>query len=146
MSHATWPLEEASGVPALDQLHHDLFKTLDKLSCARDDDFKSGFGALVSQAEQAFELEEQWMEQIDFHSMKVHREQHARVLGALHNVHSRVMNDELGVGRHVVDELLPQWFALHTSTMDTNLAHAIQIAQAAAYGTDSRIDPAHAPH
>ncbi|WP_084199302.1 bacteriohemerythrin [Noviherbaspirillum autotrophicum] len=133
MLHSTWPPDECLGMPMLDQLHYDLFVTIDTLASAHDHEFDNGFRALVRQMEQAFETEEQWMEEINFQSLKVHREQHARVLGALHNVHCRVMNGELGLGREVVRELLPQWFAFHISTMDATLARSMQTfaAQAA---------------
>ncbi len=70
------------------------------------------------------------MEEVDFPALPAHREQHARVLGALHYVHSQIMSGESGLGREVIDRLLPQWYALHISTMDAVLAIAIQIAQA----------------
>ena len=134
MLHTTWPPDECSGVPALDRLHHDLYDTLHKLSSACDHEFGNGYGALVQQVEQTFQKEERWMEEMDFQSLKVHREQHARVLGALHNVNCRVMNGELEVGREVVTELLPQWLAFHISTMDATLAHSMQTMSAQTSG------------
>lgn len=134
MLNTTWPSDEPLGVIALDRLHDDLFGMLDKLSSAQDHEFGNGYSALVQQMEHAFETEERWMEEIDFQSLKVHREQHARVLGALHNVNCRVMNGELGVGREVVRELLPQWFAFHISTMDATLARSMQTMTARAAG------------
>ncbi len=133
MLHTTWPSDSLLGMPLLDQLHYDLIVTIDRLASAQDHEFSSGYRALVRQMEQAFETEEQWMEEINFQSLKVHREQHARVLAALHNVHGRVMNGELSLGREVIRELLPQWFAFHISTMDATLARSMQtmLAQAA---------------
>jgi hypothetical protein len=51
------------------------------------------------------------------------------VLGALHHIHAQVMSGDVGIGRHVVDELLPQWLLLHISTMDTSVALAMQLAR-----------------
>lgn len=134
MLHATWLPDECPGVLALDRLHHDLYDTLHKLSSACDHEFGNGYCALVRQVEQAFQKEERWMEEMDFQSLKVHREQHARVLGALHNVNFLVMNGELGVGREVVQELLPQWLAFHISTMDATLARSMQTMSARTSG------------
>lgn len=67
------------------------------------------------------------MEEIDYLALKSHREQHARVLGAMHQIHSKVMQGDVSLGRHVVDDLLPQWLALHIDTMDNVLAIALCI-------------------
>jgi hemerythrin-like metal-binding protein len=123
--HSPIPL---SGVPAMDKLHHDLFVTLDELSCADDRTFPEHYGILVHKVERVFRTEEQWMEATDFPGLRSHQEQHARVLGGLHNVHSRVMNGEIGVGREVAARLLPQWLTFHVSTMDAVLALAMQMS------------------
>ena len=132
MLHTTWPCDECAVAPALEQLHYDLFDAIEKLSAARDYEFSDGYCALVQQIEQAFQKEEHWMEEMEFQSLKVHREQHARVLGALHHVNCRVMNGELALGREVVRDLLPQWFAFHRSTMDAALARRMQTMPAPA--------------
>jgi hemerythrin len=113
----------------MDQLHHDLFTALDELSGVTDHEFQEGYGSLVSKLERAFRSEEQWMEESDFPAMRIHQEQHARVLGGLHNVHVRVMSGDLEIGRKVVSDLLPQWLAFHISTMDTALAVAMQMTR-----------------
>ena len=115
----------------MDTLHHDLFTVLDELSGIDDRAFPEGYRALVCKVERVFRTEEQWMEDTDFPAMRSHQEQHARVLGGLHNVHRRVMNGEIDVGREVVEHLLPQWLAFHISTMDSTLAVAIQLSTAA---------------
>lgn len=114
----------------MEKWHHDFVKALNETSASKDHEFGSRYGALVSKAEHTFRQEEQWMEEVDFPILKVCQEQHARVLGALHNVHSCVMAGDLGLGREVVDQLLPRWFAFHTSTVDATLALAMQMTQA----------------
>lgn len=130
MTPPVWLTEISSGVPAMDKLHQDFFEALNEVSSRKDREFSAGYGAFVTKVEQIFRQEEQWMEDIDFPVSKAHQEQHARVLGALHHVHSRLMSGELGVGREVVDQLLPEWFAFHISTMDAPLALAMRMAQA----------------
>lgn len=119
--------DPTSGVPALDKLHYDFYKALDVVSASSDDEFSERYGAFVYEVERAFREEEKWMEEIDPIVMRHHQEQHARVLGALHNTHLRVMNGEIQLGREVTDQLLPQWFALHRSTMDATLAVAMTL-------------------
>lgn len=117
----------SSGVPAMDKLHHDFFTALDMLAASSDEEFRAKYGNFVNQVEQAFRKEELWMEEIDFPALRHHREQHARVLGALHNTHFQVMNGEIQQGREIADRLLPQWFVLHASTMDATLACAMNL-------------------
>jgi hemerythrin-like metal-binding protein len=116
------------GLPIMDRLHRDLFAALDELSRVSDHEFLEGYRMLVRNVERAFRQEEEWMENAHFPAMRMHQEQHARVLGGLHNVHMRIMSGDLQVGRKVVEDLLPQWLAFHVSTMDTALAVAMQMS------------------
>ncbi len=126
---STCVAEMSSGVPMMDQLHHDIFEALEKVSRSTDQAFSNEYRIFVAKMEYAFRREDQWMEEIDLPASNLHQEQHARVLGALHNVHSRVMDGELRLGREVVDHLLPQWLEFHISTVDMALALAMQLAQ-----------------
>src|SRR5688572_27821401 len=87
-----WLMETLSGVPAMDKLHHDFFEALNEVSSCQDHEFSAGYGAFVTKVEQIFRQEEKWMEDIDCPISKMHQEQHARMLGALHQVHSRLMS------------------------------------------------------
>lgn len=123
-----WMLDISSGTPAMDRLHHVLFSALNALSSSNDESFYTEFTIFVETVERAFREEETWMDDLDFPAISTHREQHARVLGALHHVHAQVMGGDISLGRHVADELLPQWLLLHISTMDTPFALAMQLA------------------
>lgn len=125
MHHPNLPSGLKSGVPAIDILHEDFLAALGGLSTAPDIDFADRYQNFVRQAEEAFRVEEDWMEELDLPVIKAHREQHARVLGALHHVYSRIQDGDLAIGREVVKRLLPRWFVLHMSTMDAALASAI---------------------
>lgn len=129
MPQTTWLPEISSGIPAMNKLRHDFFTALDRLASASDQEFAADYHAFVTQVEDMFRREEQWMEAIDFPAFRTHREQHARALGALHNVDSRLMGGDLGVGRKLVDTLLPQWFCFHMATLDATLAIAMQMAE-----------------
>jgi len=125
----------------MDRLHHAFFNSLEVLSSSDDDQFSGRYGAFVSQVERAFREEEQWMEDIDFPGLRMHQEQHARLLGALHNVHFRLMNGELQLGRELVELMLPQWLAFHISTMDNPLAHAMQLEQGGSHAAANETTP-----
>lgn len=128
MPTTTLPAALESGVPAIDRMHKDFLQALGGLCATRDCDFIDRYQDFVRQAEEAFRVEEEWMEQLDLPVIKSHREQHARVLGALHHVYSRILDGDLEVGREVVKRLLPRWFILHISTMDAALASAMREA------------------
>lgn len=130
MLYDTRDMEPCWGEPGMDALHEELFSSLRGLANSNDGDFRFGFGLLVRQVEHVFAREEAWMDAIDFDGALPHREQHARVLAALHQVHSRVMRSELATGRDVVERLLPQWLLFHTETMDSALARSMQSAEA----------------
>lgn len=130
MLQTIWSPAVSSGVPAVDMLQQDFFEALDKISSSSDREFCAGYLAFIERIEQIFRQEDQLMDEIDFPGFKSHQEQHARVLGALHNTFACVMDGDLALGRNVVTVLLPQWFVFHMATMDTALAVALQLAQA----------------
>lgn len=113
------------GIAALDKLHQSCHAAIEELIHAGPDRLAAGFPDLLKNFEHAFRTEERWMDDIDYPALKSHREQHARVLGALCHVHGRVMDGDLVIGRHVVDDLLPGWLSLHIETMDNALAVAL---------------------
>lgn len=113
------------GIAALDELHRSCHAAITELINAGPARLEAGFPDLLSRFEQAFRTEERWMDDIDYPALKSHREQHARVLGALYHVHGRVMDGDIVLGRYVVDDLLPQWLSLHIDTMDNALAMAL---------------------
>jgi hemerythrin len=130
MSRAIWSPELTTGLAAMDELQLEFCETMARLSTAADHEFSEAYNGLVEKAEHTFAAEEQWMEEIDCPALRTHREQHARVLGALHNVHGDVMGGDLTAARKVVGQLLPDWFYLHASTMNMALALAVQAANA----------------
>jgi len=110
----------------LDRLHDDLIDLLTTLAVCADTEFAARYRQLVDKVEFAFRSEEEWMEDTGYADIPVHREEHSRVLCALHKVHSQVMIGKLDQARRVAEELLPQWFSLHFETLDADLAKALR--------------------
>lgn len=127
MPTPAWPSDMQTGITPLDDLHRELFKTMSATASAADEDFAGDYSALTKRMKCALLKEEQWMEEIDATLLKIYREQHARVLSALDNVHRKVLEKDFDLGRKVAGELLPQWYAAHVSTLDMALAIAIQV-------------------
>lgn len=126
MQTVGWSNELAVGVPAMDDSHKALLKQLEEALVAPDERFAQAFLRLIAHIESDFREEESVMEEIDYPGIQGHQEQHARVLGALHHIAPRVIEGDFALGREAV-ELLPRWFQLHMTTMDTALAFAIAL-------------------
>lgn len=121
-----WKKDMALGVPEMDDAHKAFLCELEELLNLSDERFAQAFVDMVSKVERDFREEEQLMEEIDYPGLQGHREQHARVLGALHHVAPHVMSGDIALGREAA-ELLPQWFLFHLTTMDTALAFALDL-------------------
>lgn len=124
------PPELHTGLPEMDALHARLYEALIQASLSPDEQLAGRFLPLVHRAEQAFSMEEAWMERISFADSKMHREHHALVLSGLHLTHSKIMAGDFAAGRDLIDRLMPQWLHFHSDTMDLSLALAV--------GRDSR--------
>ena len=126
MQSIKWSQDMSLGVKDMDDAHKEFFEDLTVLLTTPDNDFAPAFMRLIGKVEKDFHEEEELMEEMDYPGLQGHREQHARVLGALHHVAPHVMSGDVGLGREAA-ELLPQWFLFHLSTMDTALALALDL-------------------
>lgn len=118
-----WTQAMELGNPAIDDAHRALFDEMMRLYGAPDSELAEGLPRLCDRLERDFREEEDVMEAMDLPDVKEHREQHARVLSALHHV-------EVGEPAEAREALmlLPQWFQLHLATMDRSLAAGLRPA------------------
>lgn len=123
METKAWSADMALGIPLFDEAHQALAEQIGRLLDGPDGELEAGLGALVAALEEDFRVEESLMEAIDYPAICSHREQHARVLAALH----RLAPGDIAAARHAVGLVLP-WFELHLATADTALAIALQMA------------------
>jgi methyl-accepting chemotaxis protein len=122
-----WSSQMALGAPDIDHAHQAFIAQLEQLLSAPDDAFEGGLYGLITAMETDFRQEEALMEEIDFPGIRMHREQHARVLSALHHVVPQVMQGDHAAARKVI-ELIPQWFLFHLTTMDAAMVVALELA------------------
>lgn len=127
MEKLEWSPQMSLGIAAIDSEHRAFVEQIGRLADLPDEEFGAGLYALISALEKDFRGEEVVMEKIEFPALQSHREQHARVLSALHHVVPGVMHGDYISARKAI-ELLPQWFLFHLSTMDTALAVAMDMA------------------
>lgn len=118
------------GATEMDAFHDVFSSAVSDLSRCGDAEFGAQYANFVSRIEQMFRSEEHWMDEMDLPSVRIHQEQHARALGALHNAHAHVLNGDIGLARDVALNLLPQWFSVHAATVDAVFALAAQVKQA----------------
>jgi len=123
METKAWNANMALGIPLFDEAHQALAEQVGRLLDGPDSELEAGLEALVAALEEDFRVEESLMETIDYPAICSHREQHARVLAALHCL----APGDIAAARHAVGLLLP-WFEMHLATADTALAIALQMA------------------
>jgi len=128
MDKLVWSPQMSLGIPVMDMAHKIFVEEMARLASEPDSGFGPGLLALIPMLEQDFREEEASMEEIDFPALQSHREQHARVLGALHRVVPDVLRGDFVAARRAI-ELLPQWFVFHLATMDAALAVALELAE-----------------
>lgn len=109
-------------------LYPTLFSCIDTLAESDDAHFTHRFAHFVADLERDFLMEEKWMEDLGFFSLREHREQHAELLRLLHHAQARVADGDFKLGRKIV-ALLPPWFTHHISAMDLSWASAAHINQ-----------------
>lgn len=117
------------GVPEIDDAHETLYAELNRLQYLSDDAFASGMYPFIAALERDFRCEEELMEAMDFPGLASHREQHARVLSAMHHLVPLLQQGQVAQAREAI-ALLPQWFQMHLMTMDVVLATAVAMARA----------------
>lgn len=121
-----WTSAMELGNFALDEAHRDLFVEMMRLCSAPDAELQDGLPLLCDKLERDFREEEDLMETLEMPGLREHREQHARVLSALHHVEA----GEPAALREAI-LLLPQWFQVHVQTMDRALAMGLERASMA---------------
>lgn len=116
-----WLPEMTVGNAAVDAAHKALFAQMQFLLGAQDADIAIVFPTLADRLERDFREEETLMEGIEFPGLRPHREEHARVLSALHHADT----GEAAAAREVL-QLMVEWFPLHVMTMDAALVAALR--------------------
>jgi len=128
MNMQRWSPDMRLGFPRIDAGHEAFLRELERLETVSDERFCAAFQAVISLLESDFREEESVMEEIDYQGAAAHREQHARVLAALHQAAAHTMQGDLALGRHAAG-LLGQWFIMHLATQDTALALTLELRQ-----------------
>nr|WP_315392775.1 hemerythrin family protein [uncultured Duganella sp.] len=135
METTAWSAHMALGIPLFDEAHQAMAEQVMQLLDGPDHEVAAGMARLTEALEDDFRLEESLMEAIDYPEIRAHREQHARVLAALH----RLAPGDVGAARAAAGLILP-WFEMHLATADTALARALQAVGRARTGAEGHAD------
>jgi len=125
MEKLLWTEQLSLNVPLIDASHKKFLEQITQVANMPDTGLESALSVLIRDMESDFQNEEALMEKINFPDIKLHREQHARVLSSFHQVMPDVLKGEFASAHHVL-ELLPSWLVLHITTMDKALVLFMQ--------------------
>lgn len=125
MSTLSWSPAMAVGMMEVDHAHRDFFKRMAHVSGLQDEFLYDGLLELIAALEKDFWHEEVLMEAAGSTELKAHREQHAKLLKALHYLIPQMMQGDLKAGRQAL-EVLPNWMLMHMNTADVAMAQSLR--------------------
>jgi hemerythrin len=106
----------------MDHAHKEFIRLLNQAANAGKGEFTASFLQLQTHTQQHFAVEERLMDASGFPASAEHKAEHQRILGELHQLAIRVQQGRAMMARAYVQDKLPEWFNLHTATMDSALA------------------------
>ena len=122
MSRFIWENDKYSlANPALDQHHQEFVELVDACIQSSDAEFIELFGKLLEHTKEHFDEEDSLMEQYDFPERLGHMEEHQRVLAEMRRLVQNLDAQNCQNAQDYVAKKMPEWFALHTLTMDNDL-------------------------
>ncbi|MGO9446337.1 MAG: bacteriohemerythrin [Thiobacillaceae bacterium] len=120
---SSWdPMRDALGVEELDHDHREFLALLGILIEASDAEFPVLFQKLVDRTRLHFVREGRLMRLGKYPALAEHEGEHHRILGELLQFNRSVKRGRLAFARAYAGSGLPEWFAVHHSTMDRALA------------------------
>ena len=120
------------GMAQMDKTHAEFVELINRLGRAEKAEFVTLFPALVEHTRKHFDAEQALMEDSRFPATGEHWSEHQRVMGELTRFGEKVAAGSTLMGRAYIREQLPQWFELHTLTMDSALAAHLKYTMAQA--------------
>lgn len=105
----------------IDGVHAEFIALANAAAAADAAGFPAAFAQLVAHTTEHFAGEEAMMAQSAYPATDEHRGEHGRVLAEMRQLDQRAQAGRTMMARAYVKERLPDWFALHTATMDSAL-------------------------
>lgn len=114
------------GVPDMDVPHAEFAALVNRLAEAEGETFAALFQALLIHTRDHFATEEAIMRRTHFPGRQEHLAEHGRVLGEMERFAERLAAGKTVFARAYIEDRIPDWFAIHTRTLDYNLAVFLQ--------------------
>ena len=123
MSVVVWSDEKMClGRQDMDDTHREMVDLINRVAEAGKETFAQRFGELVTHTHQHFAHELELMQRSGDPAQKEHEHQHAKLLGEMAAMQTRVDRGQIKMARAFVAERLPEWLLLHAASMDSMLA------------------------
>ena len=110
------------GIPEIDAIHAEFAVLINRLAGADLGEFTSLFQELLAHTRAHFATEEELMRSTNFPGRREHVAEHGRVLGEMERFGERLANGKPFFARAYIEDRIPEWFAVHTQTLDCALA------------------------
>ena len=120
------PNQSTISFPTLDHetinaTHQEFVSLLQQLSDSPKSKFAILFVEFLAHVEQHFQIENDLMSEYQDPTLAEHQAEHRRILNELKQFNQRVSAGRISFARVYVKDKLPEWFTLHTNTMDSAL-------------------------
>jgi hemerythrin len=130
MTPIAWSWERFGlGVPSIDDIHQEFVTLMNAVATASEKELPGLFAELCEHTRAHFAHEDALMIKYRFPAIIEHQGEHGRVLTELEDLDERVAQGRTALARAYVRDQLPEWFALHATTMDSALAAHIKHAE-----------------
>jgi hemerythrin-like metal-binding protein len=119
-----WSDQYLLGYTPIDEVHEEFVGLLGQLQAADEAALPALLSEFTRHLEQHFEMENAWMTESDFPPRDCHMDEHAAVLGSVHEIGALLSRGEIDaeVVRDLVEHLA-DWFPKHADQLDSALAH-----------------------
>ncbi len=112
------PADLHLGEPVTDHTHAEFVLLLQAAQRASDEGFLAALDEWIDHTRYHFDMEEAWMEAMNFGPRQCHAGEHRQMLDIVDKVRAKVEQEgDFETGRRLVAEL-PGWFALHVRKQD----------------------------
>lgn len=110
------------GESAIDEMHDEFARILDRAIDAADDQVTTVLQQIASHCGEHFAFEEEMMRRYNYPGWECHAQEHASVLASVCGVTRRAEQGDVAPGR-TLTRALAQWFPAHSQHLDSALAH-----------------------
>jgi hemerythrin-like metal-binding protein len=113
-------------IPVIDTTHAEFVVLINRLGNADPEEFATLFQELLAHTRAHFAMEEELMRLTHFPGRREHLTEHGRVLGDMERFAERLAAGKTIFARAFVEDRVPDWFANHTRTLDSDLAQHLK--------------------